>query len=1176
MAKRSAKCPQCGNRVELDAQAGGHVVCPQCQAQLTVNIHKTGEPDTPAAPADPLIGQTLGEFEIVDLLGRGGMGAVYKARQPSLGRMVAVKVLSKVHSRDAAYVGRFTREARAAAAVSHSSIIEIHSVGSDRGHHYIAMELVEGETLGDVLRRDGPVSPDRAVEIMKHVAAALAEAHGAGIVHRDIKPSNILLTPRGGVKVADFGLAKRPETDVAVTHAGKILGTPLYMAPEVASGEAFEPRSDLYSLGATFYHALAGRPPFQGSTGSEIAVKQVKEEVPPLAEVAPNVPSVLARLIHRLLCKDPADRHATAAAVVDALQYIDADMAAAKSPSGLGTALPPAQRRVLRKIPTAKSSNRPKLLIGGIIAAAVLAVGIGIVLIFALGGDDPAGEQGKPPSTAKPSPPPSSKKPPAWQADWQAAKAKADRLAKAEKFGEALAVYQTLGAADDDPDLGEEIYRSTTVLHGQAAAAWRRVRDEAQSLIDQKKYDGAAAALRPALEVFGVAEHTQQARTMLAKIVAARMPAKPTTRPVVVKPKPPDPTTQPVVVKPTPKTRPAPATQPKPSPADDLRRKRDAQYAQALKPVEALVAAWNFRGAEAALAKLKFEDKELTQRLATRRDEVARLAKLKAKITAQVNRTKPWLRKGQAVVPGTGGKKLKTTGEQIASADENGVTLRDVKAVGEKSRRQTWAELDKRVLPKLLVLAVAADNADDQLAAGLLALVRKDAATAEKHFDKARELGVKIDRYLGPLAAGALAKATALLDAKKYAEADEVLAALEKKYGKTPWFASHKDEFASVRTRVRSAVAEAQAEKLYAQAVKLFEKKAVWDLKPLVEKLKADYAKTGPVTDTKRTPSFEEMAKALEGLGKFLTVRQDGKGEFKTIQAAIDAAPMNSLIEIQDSATYSGKPSVGNTTLTIRGREGCWPIISSTGPQRSSDALLTIRQGNVMLERLVLAYSRPWDTIGVGTRGGGLRSLRLRSVIAAGGCSVYVQFDALGRVEADNCLFFGMVRVSAHRAGAEATLRNCPWVTNVRLSGDVSSCKLENVVCGGNLSVLTSKECRIRSCTILGPVQVRSGDTSVLNSIAQTLESSAAGTQIDHTNAFGKLPFLDKARPGKRCFRGDPQFRDPKNLDYRLRKTSPGCGNAADGGDVGVRYTPGMIEIVKKALELRKKGIIKF
>ena len=370
MAKQTAKCPECGKRLEVDPAAGGRVICPHCQASLRIRRR-----NKPPEQTDPLIGQRLGEFEIVEPLGRGGMGAVYKARQPSLGRLVAIKVLPASLSANESFVARFDREARAAAAVSHPNIIEIHAVGEDRGHPYIAMELIDGETLSDVLEREGRLPPDRALAVMKQTAAALAEAHEHGILHRDIKPANILLDAKGRVKVADFGLAKRADMDVTLTLVGATLGTPLYMSPDAARGLPADARSDLYSLGATFYQAIAGRPPFDGQTPAQVILKHAEAAVPPLGQLAPDTPAELCRIIHRLLRKNPDERYPSAEALLGDLERVE--VGGARRRSAVRASLDEPRNRQRRR--------RRLALLAGIGAAAVAVVAV-LVLPPLLGG----------------------------------------------------------------------------------------------------------------------------------------------------------------------------------------------------------------------------------------------------------------------------------------------------------------------------------------------------------------------------------------------------------------------------------------------------------------------------------------------------------------------------------------------------------------------------------------------------------------------------------------------------------------------------------------------------------------------------------------------------------------------------------------------------------------------
>ncbi|MBM4042632.1 MAG: serine/threonine protein kinase, partial [Planctomycetes bacterium] len=310
------------------------IICPQCQVSLAV----PGK-EKRADRVDPLLGTRLGQYEVTELLGRGGMAAVYRATQTSLDRPCAVKVLPKALAKDEGFAARFQREARSAAAIAHTNIIQIYDVGQHEDYQYIAMELVEGESLADALRRDGPLPAARALGCMKQVAAALAAAHAKGIVHRDIKPSNILVTPQGVAKVADFGLAKRMGGDTGVTRTGQVIGTALYLPPELAQGRAADARSDLYSLGATFYHLVSGTPPFEAASLAEMLAKQAEEEPAPLGEVAPSAPPGLCQVIHRLLRKKPEERYQDAEELLDALSRVERGLGVA--PAAPAPAPPP-------------------------------------------------------------------------------------------------------------------------------------------------------------------------------------------------------------------------------------------------------------------------------------------------------------------------------------------------------------------------------------------------------------------------------------------------------------------------------------------------------------------------------------------------------------------------------------------------------------------------------------------------------------------------------------------------------------------------------------------------------------------------------------------------------------------------------------------------------------------
>ena len=236
------------------------------------------------------------------------MGDVYLAEQQSLGRQVAVKVLRGDPSRHPGAVERFSQEARAAAALVHGNIVQIHEVACVDGIHFLAEEYVAGPTLKAWLLARGPLEPLQALSVLAQVGSALVKSAQAGIVHRDIKPENLLVTPAGEVKVADFGLARLLEDDLELTQQGMALGTPLYMSPEQAAGHAVDVRSDLYSLGATVYHLLAGQPPFTGATTLAVALAHQREQPVPLAAFRPELPAGLGRIVEQLLAKRPEER----------------------------------------------------------------------------------------------------------------------------------------------------------------------------------------------------------------------------------------------------------------------------------------------------------------------------------------------------------------------------------------------------------------------------------------------------------------------------------------------------------------------------------------------------------------------------------------------------------------------------------------------------------------------------------------------------------------------------------------------------------------------------------------------------------------------------------------------------------------------------------------------------
>lgn len=263
----------------------------------------------------------LGPFRIRRLLGRGGMGMVFQAYDPDLDREVAIKVIEPRLLGNEVARQRFCREARAAAAVSHDHIVAVHQVAEDErsGLPYLVMQWVQGESLEQRLQREGKLPPALVARLGMQAAAGLAAAHAAGLIHRDIKPANILLeSPHDRVKLTDFGLARAVE-DIRLTGTGVVAGSPLYMSPEQARGEAVDHRTDLFSLGTVLYEAASGRSPFVAPTPLSVLRRITDEKVPPLHQIDPDFPRGLSEIIDRLLAKDPQERYPSALAVAEVL-----------------------------------------------------------------------------------------------------------------------------------------------------------------------------------------------------------------------------------------------------------------------------------------------------------------------------------------------------------------------------------------------------------------------------------------------------------------------------------------------------------------------------------------------------------------------------------------------------------------------------------------------------------------------------------------------------------------------------------------------------------------------------------------------------------------------------------------------------------------------------------------
>ncbi|MCW2742604.1 MAG: pknA2 [Blastococcus sp.] len=343
-----------------------------------------------------------GRYQLGERLGSGGMADVYHAEDLLLHRPVAVKVLRSEYTADETFVARFRAEARHAASLSHPNIAAVFDYGEEIAQDgtgetlaYLVMELIEGEPLSALLRREGPLDTATTLSLLRQIAFALAEAHRAGLVHRDVKPGNILVCPDGSVKITDFGIAWSARS-VALTRTGQVIGTPQYLSPEQAEGRPATPASDVYALGLIGYECLAGRPAFDGDNAVTIALKQVRQEPDPLPDV---LPVSVRGLIARSLAKDPAVRLPDGAAVVSAIEDIAAGRAVPPPPTvsvaavAGGTAVVGSGHAAVSRPPAPRRRGRITMVLLpllGVLAGA----GIAAVLLQALA-------HGRPPATAQ-------------------------------------------------------------------------------------------------------------------------------------------------------------------------------------------------------------------------------------------------------------------------------------------------------------------------------------------------------------------------------------------------------------------------------------------------------------------------------------------------------------------------------------------------------------------------------------------------------------------------------------------------------------------------------------------------------------------------------------------------------------------------------------------------------
>ena len=323
-----------------------------------------------------MIGTVLsGRYKLEAKLGSGGMSTVYLARDDTLDRAVAVKVMHREMSEQPDQLERFRQEARAVAKLSHPNVVAVIDAGEDGGHPYIVFEYVEGETLKQRIARLGALDTQEALAYAIEIARGLTVAHARNMVHRDIKPQNVLIDAEGRAKLTDFGISRQLEQD-GMTATGRVLGTTDYVAPEQAMGHAVDPRSDIYSLGVVLYEMLIGQVPFHADSQVGVAMKHVNEELPDVQQRRPEVSAAAALVVERATAKDPAERYQEVGEMIDDLSTaLEVEAARAGSTTGEATsvldAVPPPQRKLSGR---GRAPGRRSLLLVLVAGGAVAAV----------------------------------------------------------------------------------------------------------------------------------------------------------------------------------------------------------------------------------------------------------------------------------------------------------------------------------------------------------------------------------------------------------------------------------------------------------------------------------------------------------------------------------------------------------------------------------------------------------------------------------------------------------------------------------------------------------------------------------------------------------------------------------------------------------------------------------
>ncbi|TVS15549.1 MAG: hypothetical protein EA424_15775 [Planctomycetaceae bacterium] len=1163
-------------------------------------------------------GQTLvlGNYVILDKLGKGGMGLVLKAEHRRMERVVALKILSPKFVRNDDSLRRFQREVKAAARLTHPNIVTAYDADDEGGVHFLVMEYVEGSDLAVLVKQQGPLSLDVALDCIKQAATGLRYAHEHGVIHRDIKPANLLMNLQREVKVLDMGLARVSKADPhddELTGSGQIIGTVDYMSPEqAASTKDADERADIYSLGVTLWYLLTGRPMYAGDAPIQKLLAHQNQEIPSLQEACADVSPALENVFRRMVAKTPEQRYQTMDEVLQAIESLRA-ATTANSRSALED---PKLDAFLRGIGPSAAIHRSGSSSRGYGSEELHASGAkprspadeGATVHQAGRQDD---TDSKPDRSASDSHGNLPSVDPWWQ-DWRLATASAIVMLliavgllvfaiklRGERSPPDSPVAQIDSAVAQSPEAeSREPAPAVDTLTEDPQPVGTRPEDakgnEAQLILHWRFSDWSDSRLEVDGRLYDPAEWADPdvpdtVRLRLPpgerRVWSVRRGFRPFERTLRLEPgqqveltpewqpiSPPDlaqeadqdslaeadldqpgsemgpsepeptdpPRMEPVVAGPTPEQLAA---------LHELEA-AEASWLEATELAQQRIKAWDFADAATELETVQFEQASLTQRLDQRKHALTRMVEMKQRIIERINTADPPLTKRALALRGSGG--------DVIGADERGI---QTKLTSGQDELLAWDDLGSQAPGRLLQLAVDQEAPNDWLHAAIFAMAVGEDDLAERLLVRASQMDVDIQPYRETLARTALHEARELLDANEYKKAVQAMEMLESKYADTSWLSAHQGAVAAVRSAAEQGVWQQQAEELFAQAVDRLEQNQLFELRSLIDRLQTNYAGSHAVTDSDRNPSFGHLDAAVAELGERLTVRQDGRGDFTEIQAAIEAASPHSLIEIQDAGPYREPIVIRKDGLVLRGRSGVWPIITSAGFPAAVEKLIQVAASDVQLEQLVVIHS---NIGGNDPRGIELRSSRgcrvSRLIAFCSGHTIALHGPDHHLVHVDHVFVPGEMHGMLH-------------ITNsIGLRRTMAS-YAENSVLGA--WDLRGDECEARRCVILDRVVLRPGSVLV-DSIVPSVQASDADVRIEFCNVHGDPPFIDRARGDEGCFPYPPMFAAPKNADYRLMPNSPGIGKASDGGDVGVRYTPGMVELIKRALELRARGNIKF